>query len=128
MSSLLLTAITALQTTNPFSGLSVKPQRRLSGLSAPGDKLEYAAINLATELCFTPKNYIDLSCQVNFDQLPALKGHDLALNAFKDAQSAYNGNKTVKAVMDHYLWSLTRPLQPRSLLRLQRRERYVVLH
>jgi hypothetical protein len=63
-------------------------------------------------MILTPKNYIDLSCQVNFDQLPAAlsKGHDLALNAFKDAQSAYNGNKTVKAVMDHYLCELNEAL------------------
>ena len=59
-------------------------------------------------MILTPKNYIEQSCQVNFDQLPKAlsKGHDLALNAFKDAQSAYKGNKTVKAVMDHYLCEL----------------------
>ena len=59
-------------------------------------------------MILTPANYIDQSCQVNFDQLPAAlsKGHDLALTAFKDAQAAYKGNKTVKAVMDHYLCEL----------------------
>ena len=53
-------------------------------------------------MILTPKNYIEQSCQVNFDQLPKAlsKGHDLALNAFKDAQSAYKGNKTVKAVKE----------------------------
>lgn len=63
-------------------------------------------------MILTPKNYIDLSCQVNFDALPKplSKGHDLALNAFKDAQSAYKGNKTVKAVMDHYLCELNEAL------------------
>ena len=59
-------------------------------------------------MILTPANYIDLSCQVDFDQLPKAlsKGHDLALNAFKDTQSAYKGNKTVRAVMDHYLCEL----------------------
>lgn len=59
-------------------------------------------------MILTPKNYIDLSCQVDFDQLPKAlsKGHDLAITAFKDSQAAYKGNKTVKAVMDHYLCEL----------------------
>jgi hypothetical protein len=59
-------------------------------------------------MILTPKNYIEQSCQIGFDQLPAalVKGHELALNAFKDAQSAYKGNRTVKAVMDHYLCEL----------------------
>ena len=59
-------------------------------------------------MILTPANYIDLSCQVDFDQLPKAlsSGHDLALNAFKDTQSAYKGNKTVRAVMDHYLCEL----------------------
>ena len=33
-----------------LSGLSGKASKGLSGPSKPGDKLEYAAINLATEL------------------------------------------------------------------------------
>ena len=63
-------------------------------------------------MILTPKNYIEQSCQIGFDQLPAalVKGHELALNAFKDAQSAYKGNKTVKAVMDHYLCELNEAL------------------
>ncbi|REJ62105.1 MAG: hypothetical protein DWQ21_07240 [Bacteroidetes bacterium] len=59
-------------------------------------------------MILTPKNYIEQSCHVNFDELSEAlsKGHNLALNAFKDEQAAYKGNKTVKTVMDHYLTEL----------------------
>ena len=59
-------------------------------------------------MILTPTNYIEQSCQVDFSALPKAlnKGHDLALSAFKDKQSAYKGNETVKSVMDHYLVNL----------------------
>ena len=59
-------------------------------------------------MTLTPTNYTDLSCQIDFSALPQTftKGHDLALNAFKDQQAAYKANTTVKAVMDHYLKEL----------------------
>ena len=76
-------------------------------------------------MILTPKNYIDLSCQVNFDALPKplSKGHDLALNAFKDAQSAYKGNKTVKAVMDHYLCELNEALANKKSIKTNKKRK-----
>jgi len=67
-------------------------------------------------MILTPKNYIDLSCQVDFSALPKAlnKGHDLAITAFKDKQAAYKANKTVKTVMDHYLCELNEAISQKK--------------
>lgn len=83
-------------------------------------------------MILTPANYIDLSCQVNFDDLPKQlsKGHDLAISAFKDKQAAYKGNKTVKTVMDHYLTELNEAiakLKPAKKKTVKRKKRSATL-